>query len=425
MGNFKLKEHQLQTVEFGLKSPYSIFALAAGLGKTAVALEIFERTQSQTMLVVCPAYLVLNWVMEIHKYFGDKYLVTAVKVGKDIPKEMPKGITILSYEFATRSPHLFEKADSVICDEAHHLKSMNAKRTNKIHQFVFENNCKRVHLMTGTPIKNRVEEFYSLLAICHYRPDLEENSDFLTRFPDSTTFADYFSFRFEHEFNVGYRRVKIVKWEGVKNKDELKKYLKPVYIKMRAEDILDLPPVVYMDHYISTDPDEFLLMAYEKHEDASSSVMSEYKAMAALKKAPFTAEYAKGLLESGVDHLLIYTDHVDACELLAQKLKAPFVHGGVPMDTRQKYAERFQLGQIPVLVATIGSFSTGVTLTKAADLIFNDASWTPGDNSQVIGRIVRVGQTKQCRVHRMMGSPQDAAIYKSLAQKTETIEKAT
>lgn len=51
----------------------------------------------------------------------------------------------------------------VVVDEAHRLKNKNAKILNSLKQLP----CKRVLLLTGTPIQNNTAELWSLLNYIH------------------------------------------------------------------------------------------------------------------------------------------------------------------------------------------------------------------------------------------------------------------
>ncbi len=413
-----LDPHQIATVEYALKHPYSIFALEMGLGKSACALATWEKVGGR-LLIICPAYLILNWKNEIRKFRGAGPVVAAITSSKAIYNLWDADVAIISYDLAQKAKSYFEWAEMIVIDEATYLKSMKAKRTDAIHKGVFENSTKRVHLLTGTPIKNRVEEYYSLIALCNYNPQLQ-GPKFLEKFPDVITFADHFSNRREYKINVGYRRVTVVKWEGVRNPEELKSYLKDIYI--RFKDVIGLSPVLYKDIPMADAEEPELLKAFEAFTKENKNISPTLKAQAALKKVPFTAKYVKDLLEE-VGSVVVYTDHVQSCLELGKLLDAIPITGQTPMTVRSSVADGFQKGELKVIVATIGSFSTGITLTASNNLVFNDYPWVPGDMAQAVYRINRRGQTKRCVVHRILGSPQDQYILNAIEDKQLTIDK--
>jgi SNF2 family DNA or RNA helicase len=266
-----------------------------------------------------------------------------------------------------------------------------------------------------------VGEFYSLLALCEYNPKLQNVSKFLDKFPSQAHFADYFSYRREYEIPIRNRRVKIVKWDGIRNEVELESYLKNKYIRFGPE-YLGLDPVIYSDIMISDTEDLELLEEFERWQE-NESVAPDHKAKAALDKAPITAKIVKSKLDEGFGPIIIFTDHRASAEALAKLLESPYIDGQTSMTTRWNYANGFQNGEYQCLVATVGSFSTGVNLTASNCMVFNDYPWVPGDLDQAIYRINRLGQTKQCHIIRVLGSPQDKAILKAVEDKRAVINK--
>lgn len=415
-------QHQIETIEYASNHSYSILALDMGLGKSYCALSLWEKLRGHC-LIVCPAYLILNWKSEIEKCLGLDVVVTAIKKGSDIYDLVDTDIAIISYDLAQKAESLFGWCDMLIIDEGQELKSMKAKRTEFMHRVVFENSIPRLHILTGTPIKNRVEEYYSLIALCNYDPALK-SSPFLDKFPDSVTFADYFSFRREYTIEIRGRFVSIVKWEGSRNEAELKGYLKGHYIRFTSDQVLKIELPRNKDILISEVPDKSLLAEFENYyeDEENKTTGPSKKAEAALKKVPFTVNYVKKLLEE-IECVPIYTDHVESCKALAKAFGCPAITGEMAPDKRITLAHEFQAGKHRVLCATIKSFSTGVTLTRANNLVFNDYPWVPGDIKQAIYRVHRRDQTKRAIIHRVLGSPQDKYILETLESKNSTIDK--
>lgn len=420
MSLFELKSYQKETVEYGVKNPYFISALQQGLGKSLTSLCIADETKSLT-LIVCPSYLMLKWKSEINKFFPEK-TVSVLDSDKKFYNLFDTDIAIIGYYFIDKADMLFEWADLVVFDEAHMLKTMNAKRTEAAHRLIYENSTKRLHLLTGTPILNRVHEFYSLITLCQYNPKIEESA-FLQKFPTYVDFANHFSNLKEFEINTARGRKTVQQWEGYKNEDELKRWLNGIYIRFEADKVLDLPPFLDIEVPVEYKENPELLEAFEQFSATgeNNSIMSRVKAQAALAKAPFTAEYAKNLIEQDIQ-VVIYSDHPEAAKLIAEKLGITAITGETPMHNRQAMADRFQSGEARALSATIGSFSTGIDLYSACHMIFNDPNFVPGNMKQTKARIRRIGQKQRCTFHFIVGSYQDEVIYKKLAEKEKTIQ---
>lgn len=415
---------QKETIKFGIANEYAIYALGMGLGKSFCAASTAVQTRS-TCLIVCPAYLRLKWHSEIKKFFPDA-TVSVFLNDKEFYPVWDTDFVIISYNYVDKAEILFEWADMVVFDEGHMLKTIGAKRTDASHRLVFENSIKRVLILTGTPIQNRVYEFYSLIAMCNYNPKFGDKTEFLERFPSYVDFANYFSYLEEFEvFNAKTnKKVKVQQWVGYQNIEELKeKYLKDIYIRFGPE-VLGLEEPIHVEVPVSYEENSQLMKDFERftREGGETSVMSSVKAKAALSKVPFTVDYVKNLLEQ-CEQVVVYTDHVEACLELAKRLGAVAITGQTSVNRRQELADEFMAGKSRVIVATIGSFSTGIDLISAFNMVFNDFNWVPGNMEQAMYRIRRIGQTVRCVFHYIMGSHQDKVIWETLKEKIEVIRK--
>jgi SNF2 family DNA or RNA helicase len=414
-----LKPAQIKLIEHGLANPYSILAGDTGTGKTRAAIEIRNKVKMKC-LVICPSYQVFNWVDEIAKW-GNNNTVLPIKASKDVTGNFNTDYIVVSYDIAKKHECLFEWAEMIVMDECHLLKSVKAKRTQMIHKYIYENSIPRVHPMSGTVIKNRVEEYYSNLALMCYDP---KNPDvvFLDKFPDNVSFADHFSFRHEYQIEVGNRLVTIVKWGGIKNVDELKKWLRGKYVRAKAD---RKENTIYKDIKISNVDDPKLLEAFNSwiENGDSGGVDPTAKAEAALNKVPITVQYVKDLLDEA-QSVVVFSDHVASSEAIAKEFDTIAMNHHVGPHSRMEYAKKFQSGEGRVLVIS-RALSEGVTLTRSNHIVFNDYPWVPGDVKQVIARIDRLGQEKTCIVHRIILSPQDEYIMNVIQDKIKVIDKVT
>jgi len=424
--NFKLQPYQREAVEYGKKNPYCIYALQMGLGKSLISLVTAVETKSKALIVV-PSYLVFNWVEEINKFFPEK-TYSLLKTSRDFYYPWDSDFVIITYSFLKDADLLFEWADMVIFDESQYMKEMSSIRSEAAHRLVYENSVKRLLLLTGTPILNRVYEFYSLITLTYYDPRFKERPEFLERFPTYVEFATTFSNLLEYDVRVptknGMRNVTIKKWEGYKNEEELKKYLKNRYIRFKSEDVLDLPNYSEISVYANNIDDSELLEEFEKFTEENKSVLPKIKAKAALATAPFTVKFVEDLLEKDLQ-VIVYSDHVDSAEFIAKKLGVEHIDGSVKVEKRHEIASRFKSGELKVLVATIKSFSTGVNLQNAYTMVFNDLSWTPGEMAQAKYRIIREGQKNKCFFYYILGSRQSSTIMETIKRKMESIEAVT
>ena len=194
-----LREHQRQGVQFmfecvsGLRSELfqghgCILADDMGLGKTfqSVCLIWTMLTQGvgskpavKRVAVICPTSLVKNWAAEITKWLGDRleggvlalsessrenviealHQYTMTGVYKREQKYPP--VLIISYDtFRLHAERLAVNGpELIICDEAHRLKNNETKTNVALANLP----CTRRVLLSGTPMQNDLDEFFSMV----------------------------------------------------------------------------------------------------------------------------------------------------------------------------------------------------------------------------------------------------------------------
>lgn len=416
--------HQIKTVEYGLKHPYFICAIDPGGGKSFCLLALHEKFNCKTLIVV-PNYLLLKWHGEIQKWFKGTKKITLIQKKEQIYGLWDTDICLIGYSHLAGSEMLFEWADQVGIDEAQFLKEMTTQRSEFAHRFIYENSIKKLMLLTGTPIVNRVAEYYSLIALCNYNPRLNGKSPFLDKFPDAITFADHFSHRKSYTIEVNGRFVKIVKWIGVKNKEELKAWLDGIYIRFTDKHWMKDKPI-FINVPVSSKSIPELEEAYEQFCINESGMSPTIKMEAAKMTVPYTIKFVRGLLDEGISKVVVFSDHVDPALEIAEEFKTKAVTGQINDTKKFLITQEFQNNpEMEVISGTIGSMSTGHDLFASHICVFNDESWVPGLNKQAWKRIHRIGATRQSLVYRMQGSPQHERISESLHQKMLDIEEVT
>lgn len=143
-----------------------------GVGKTvqAIAIQYWYRND-WPLLIVCPSSLKYTWRDELLRWVpmlghADIQLFSQ---GKE-PFKPDAQVFIISYDLATRKAQELKALNfnSAIADEAHYLKSYDSKRSRELSPILGD--CKRIILVTGTPMISRPSELYNLVRIL--RPDL-------------------------------------------------------------------------------------------------------------------------------------------------------------------------------------------------------------------------------------------------------------
>lgn len=394
---------QKAAVEFHLTHHYSLNCSEMGAGKTRMALETAKLTGLK-VAVFGPAFLRGTWFDE------------AKVVG--IP------IDYFSYSNAHKlSPKDLSHCGVFIADECHYLKNPTTIRTHAFHSLLEGVKPEYFVGLTGTPIKNRVFDFWTLIAFCTMNPKKTSGPDLEGPLRKYKAFARHFC-RVDY-LNLPGKRM-IERFGGIKEDriPEFKALLEGKYLRFKVADVLkDLPEMTRKHVRLEIEGvDPALEGAYQDYLGGSKTNIVA-KVNSALLKASLTAEYCKEMQEEGSGPLVIFTDHVQAAEEMAKKLKTIAITGQTPMIIRQDRVKAFQDGKTKVIVATIGALSVGVTLTAARHVVFNDLSWIPADNLQAEKRIHRIGQKDACFSHFIEATATDSHINKMLLEKLDSINK--
>lgn len=337
-------------------------------------------------------------------------------------EELGVKIEYVAYSMLQKLPKIFKETKTFwIADEVHYLKNPSAQRTHAFYSLLKSNTPEYFIGLTGTPVKNRVPDFWTLLAFCNYNPKNTSGK----KLEGDLMYFKRFTRHFCKMQKMQMRGRWIEKPGGIKEEriEEFKSFLVDKMIRFKVADVLqDLPTMTRKIIDLGLKPDPKLDELFQ-HYMAGSKVDVTAKATSAVLKTAQTIEYVNMLLEENPGPLLIFTDHVASANALAVSLGTKAITGQTPMQERQDIVDYFQRGLMPLLIATIGSLSVGVTLTAASHVIFNDLSWTPADNIQAEKRIHRIGQKSACFAHYLDATATDRHIRKTLFEKMTTIDK--
>uniref|UniRef100_A0A915CPA8 Uncharacterized protein n=1 Tax=Ditylenchus dipsaci TaxID=166011 RepID=A0A915CPA8_9BILA len=176
-----LREHQIEGVETILtwyeQNHGGILADEMGLGKTCqsiIALAMLASAGKSPALVICPLSVIDHWENEIARFSCGqlttiRYYGSQEKREKLRRKELKKdqwNVLLTTFEVFLNDCHLLKFYwEFLVFDEAHRIK--NAK--SLMHQSISMSlpNIRCLLMMTGTPVQNNLEEFYSLLKLAN------------------------------------------------------------------------------------------------------------------------------------------------------------------------------------------------------------------------------------------------------------------
>lgn len=366
-----------------------------GLGKTVQAVVAAREAHYHpaSTLVVCPASVVENWKREWEEWGGP-----------GIP-------TVISYSMLIRRPELHNRMfDLVICDEAHYLKSPSAKRTKAV--LGIAKQAKSAWLLSGTPMPNDPRELWAVVkALWPEVPakfGIANGFDWMDRW---CTWSDS---------EYGYRV-----W-GLKPaaKTLLVPELRTFMFRRRLQEVaLDLPPLRWTVQRLDKDPDLDQKIRDLNVDESNPEHMSTLRRLLGEYKAPLVARILLEEIMDGNDMVVLYHHRRTGQQLATVFGVVHGFDGSTPQAKRQEEIDRFQKNG-GVFLAQQGAAGTGITLTRASEIVLVEPSWSPSDNEQAVKRIHRIGQDRPCRA-RLFAVPDslDEALMGTLARKTAMVRE--
>lgn len=404
----ELLDHQKETVQFAIEKKFYGDFSTMGTGKSLSAIALID-TLRLPAVVVAPPFLISNLLNEFSKH-------STLKAVPHFLKYDPSAdVHIVPYTQLDKCDEIFSKSRIVIADEAHALKNLNAKRTQKFHNLMFKHKPEYFAYMTGTAIRNRLPDIYSFLLLLSQSPNVHPK--ITDKYKSYYTFCCRFTNVTTTKFGMSYT--------GMKNVEELRTYLKPWTIKHSA-DVLNLPELSESQVVVAYGDDPELQKAFDEFSYGRVSGEITVKVKSASSKASFTAKLVAEMLEAEEGPIVVFSDHKKPLEILELELsnfRVRAISGDVSMAKRNEYVDMLNKGQLDVLLLTYGAGSTGINLTASNTMILNDLPWTVSDYVQAKKRSHRMGQQRKCRIITVIGSKVDELIAKSLESKSKVISK--
>lgn len=409
------------------------------------------------VLVICPAFLRLNWRRELERWLVRPFRIHVVQ-GDDWRSTAE--IVVVNYDVLSRHGDALraQEWDLLIVDEAHALKNPKALRTQQVlgkwdrdpAKALAPIPAKRRLFLTGTPILNRPIELWPLLR--------QLDPDGLGRSWQ----------RFVDRYCGGARPSRFgVDVSGASNLEELQIRLREqCMVRRRKADVLtELPPKrrqvlaippngaaakvaaeneVWARHEeamedakaavelakASEDPAVYAA-AVERLRQAARVAFTEIARVrheTALAKVPHVVEHVRECLEDG-RKLVVFSHHKDVLDGIregAGDVVSVRATGDDSQEDRQAAVDRFQTDpSCRVFFGTIAACGMGITLTAAAHVVFAELDWVPAMVTQAEDRLHRIGQDEPVLVqHIVLDGSLDARMAKVLVAKQAMADRA-
>lgn len=411
------------TRQFRMGRKAVLLAEQQGLGKSFESIAVANEMGFENLLVVCPASLRLNWVNELSKWHminSDAIPILSGKDGFDLDRSV-----VTSYELIDNV--MGYNPDFIIIDECHRIKSLTARRTQKI----LGNNRKNIKglvdkaapviLLSGTPAPNgKPHELWPILyklaggVIGYLR---------------------YFSFIKKYCSWADTGQEILITGASKNTSDELSVRLRGsgfMIRRLKADVLADLPAKRFKLVVFPADArlcniiekeQEFSAEEIIKHGVPLGSALPELRREMGIAKVPQSVDYIKLLLEGGDEKVVVFAHHRQVVEELTQHLSnfnPGIIYGGISSVQKQKTVERFQTDLSMRVIIGNEAMEEGLTLTASNILVSVEPEWVPAKEMQRADRLHRIGQTKTVEIHILVVERSiDARILGSATYKAQ------
>ncbi|WP_042875883.1 DEAD/DEAH box helicase [Cupriavidus necator] len=398
----------------------SVIADDMGLGKTLQVIATLQKLKEDgalddaKALVIVPTSLLTNWQKEIGR-FAPNLSVGIFHGSKRELAVIRPDVLLTTYGIArTAAATLHALAwRVVVVDEAQNIKNPAAAQTKAVKAIA----ASSFIAMSGTPVENRLSEYWSIL-------------DFANR----GYLGSLNQFAREYAMPIQIQRDQHVV-------QRFKRVTAPFLLRRLKADkaiISDLPDKIEQNQYctltkaqtalyqsvvqeglrvISGESDTFkrqglvlqMILALKQICNHPAQYLKQGQADAAASgKAERFFELIDDIHASH-EKVLVFTQFREMGNLLCSWLRQRygrdplFLHGGVGRTSRDAMVERFQNDRTErVFILSLKAGGTGLNLTAASNVIHYDLWWNPAVEAQATDRVYRIGQQRNVQVHRFI-----------------------
>ncbi|WP_078126058.1 DEAD/DEAH box helicase [Leptospira alexanderi] len=379
-----------------------ILADEMGLGKTIQCLaffsKIFQDSPKTKILVIAPLAAMGVWEEECARFLPDVSVQVWHGSSRKESKLTRTGIIITTYQTLTRDLEILGKLkfQTMVLDEAQNVKNVATDSARSVRKI----KAASVFCLTGTPMENHLDEFWSLFDLSF--PGLLGN---LRSFQRNFSPANIRELQKRTEkFLLRRRKSEVL--TDLPPKTEIRvstpmeiRQLK-LYEKARQEAILtlksagpnyifELLPQLTRLRRLACHPD----IGMDKVDPTQSGKINRFLTM-------IQEEIPEG------SAVLVFSQFTDTLSIVKNaldllKIEYFYLDGKTPQSKRISYVKRFQRGEKRFFLISLKAGGVSLTLTRADTVFHLDPWWNPAVENQASDRAHRFGQKQPVFIYKL------------------------
>lgn len=377
--------------------------LPAGSGKSLIGLEVAIQADCKRVLIVCPAFLKLNWRYELKKWYPQKWLHTVVINNShtaDGLKNSERVFAIVGYPFFQKAGNAVflasQKWDLIICDESHMLRKWGAIRCKEILFYLLKNR-ERILFLSATPLVSSAADLHPTYSVLQ-PGKWGKFGQFCNRYCD--TVRDHFA-------PQGFRYVGIHPINGAELKARSKEF---VFSAKKSEILSQLPSKRIVDVPLDLGKKfkKFQSIKELLHSIIDGSIEDDEIKTERERIGKEKIKSVLDLLETfpADEPVIIFAWHRSVVEALACEIvkteKVAFLMGGMPESQRMAAVIDFTEGKINKLVVSIAAGGLGLNLQRASIAVFAELPYSHAEFEQASDRVHRLGSEKPVTIYKLI-----------------------
>ena len=410
----------------------SIIADDMGLGKTLQVITLLQRMKDEGRLadkhalVVVPTGLITNWQSELQRFAPGLSVFTYHGPQRRLKsftekRAKPADILLTTYGILRSDITKLKKQAwrIAIIDEAQNIKNADTAQSKAVRSIPADTHI----AMSGTPVENRLSEFWSIMDFCN-QGYLGTVKDFKADFADPIQRLgdEYVASRFRRiTAPFLMRRLKTDKTiiSDLPDKVEqnepalLTESQTALYHETLQKAMQAIEAIEGTDHESLFKRQGLVLQMILALKQICNHPALFLKNGDHNPELSGKSEMLLSLLESIVESgqkVLVFTQFREMGDILSEMIserlgeRPLFLHGGCSIKQRQEMVDRFQQNARTdrIFLLSLKAAGTGLNLTAASHVIHYDLWWNPAVEAQATDRAYRIGQHQNVVVHRFI-----------------------